>query len=262
MYSQLLFAIPNIVFSGLNIKTASVTRTKEAIKIFITSNPNPKPLIFAIKNRGLSQLAKNAVIKKSFNQNNLPDVIKKVCPDGVCHGLTLEGLRRVDRLGNGIDTFSEAMQSIIKDLKGKNSVSQPVIQSIINKHTRPNSVAYINLNKSASKTFSSNIPQAIEEFKASFDKLSKGDIYKLRVYIAKPDNQINELGHLLTIQNINDVTFELFDPNNGLFVNQSKEALEQATTSYFDNAYNDVGRSYPGAYEIYSKKIPAAASGS
>jgi hypothetical protein len=209
-------------------------------------------------NRGGDALATTALAYKKFDQANF-SVFRKRNPDGVCQGLSLEAIQRIDRgLAQGQD-LSTTVLDIKKGLLKSSPDQKTLVTSISSKQQNPKLAAVRKLEPQPTRRYQGDRQTSINALENDLRSMAQNDVAVLRMKIKGKHGETLETGHMLVVQRTKDQQYQLFDSNNGVFTYANEDALRNGLDPYFDAAYSERGVMSPDSFTLY-KSQPAAAT--
>ncbi|MGG4677583.1 hypothetical protein [Providencia huashanensis] len=228
-------------------KWLDLINTLEGIAAERLFNPLAKYSKFRV-NRGGDDLATTAFRYAKLDQFSFPNLLKKKHPDGLCHGLSLEILQRLEESVDPQKHLFSVVASLKEDLKKPASFSGKVFDSIERKQTQPSLFKTQKYHREPTVRYRGEHHDLVKKLEDDVMELNPGDTALIRAYIRKSDGSILSEGHIIMVQRISNQQFELFDSNNGVFSYSTETGFKKALMNYFNLAYRDHGLLIPGSF--------------
>jgi hypothetical protein len=214
------------------------------------------------ENRGGNSLFSMANAYEEFDQINLPEKCKKENKIGLCQGLSVEVIKRLNNSSKpGTDLLS-IVKNLQSDLKKTGAAKEELLNSIGDKQNKQSLTKFKNHEADPTRKYQGDRQKSISALKDDIMRLEPNDVALLRIYIKGKDGNP---GHMVVVQRLDNQKYELFDPNNGVFSYFKEDSFLKALDGYFNSAYKEMGEIYPGAFTRYkysAKSIQIISSGS
>ncbi|WP_233863741.1 anthrax toxin-like adenylyl cyclase domain-containing protein [Paraburkholderia adhaesiva] len=208
-------------------------------------------------NRGGDALKTTALSYKKFDQDNY-SAFKPSNPDGVCQGLSLEAIKRIDRGSASGQDLSSAVLDIRRGLGKHGPERKALMVSIVGQQWNPKLTAFQNLNQQPTKRYDADRQMSINALENDIRGMAPGDVALLRTKIRGKHGEMLDTGHMLVVQRTKDQQYQLFDSNNGVFKYGNEDTLSKGLEPYFDTAYSDKGVMAPDSFTLYKADAAAA----
>jgi hypothetical protein len=182
---------------------------------------------------------------------------------GTCEGIVREAMRRIDRKSSGQGStgrLPSAIHEMQIDMDNGRSNENGVFDRIDafqqNRHTlglrnhREESIVYLNAQGDSSRE------RRIAGLEDSMAEMPEGGLAYIRVGIQPGDAMAGQetSGHALLVQYLpGGKQYAIFDPNNGVFTYDSRQAMLTALRNYMNSAFTEDGNSAaPDTVQFYA----------